>query len=216
MRQLIKILVSIFMILILYLPSSASISGKIEYQIPIDYTKLSETELIEKANFYYNLALKNKSLNDEMTAALNLYTMLAHKNPQNIFYLTRLGTLYDILGQDKYAKGAFYDAIGIDSSQAEPYYRLGEFFYKRCEYKKALKMFKEAYKKGYTRHYDTAYKLGDIYAKLGDTEASLKYLKLAQELSPNSELDNKIIRIENANKINQEYYSDSRIRLIER
>ena len=44
----------------------------------------------------------------------------------------------------------------------------------------------------------------------------MKYLKLAAQKSPNSELDNKIKRVENANAINKEYYSDTRIRLMER
>ena len=77
-------------------------------------------------------------------------------------------------------------------------------------------MYKEAYKRGYSGNYDTLYKIGDIYEKFGDTEAALKYLKLAAQKSPNSELDNKIKRVENANVINKEYYSDTRIRLMER
>ena len=77
-------------------------------------------------------------------------------------------------------------------------------------------MYKEAYKRGYSGNYDTLYKIGDIYEKFGDTEAALKNLKLAAQKSPNSELDNKIKRVEYANAINKEYYSDTRIRLMER
>jgi len=215
MRHLFKI----FAVLILAtLPAFSAIKGGLEYSIPIDYTKLSRDELDTKAGFYYNLAIKNSQgkLNDEMTAALNLYKMLQSQNPDNTFYNIRLGHLYDIIGQDKYAKGCFYQAIGCDDTQAEPYYRLGEFYYRRGIYKKALKFYKEAYKKGFTTHYETLYKIGDIYAKFGDTEASLKYLKLASAQSPNSELDSKIQRMEAANQANREYYSDTRIRLIER
>ena len=77
-------------------------------------------------------------------------------------------------------------------------------------------MYKRAFKKGYFKHYETLYKIGDIYEKFGDTEASLRYLRKAAEISPNNELDNKIIRVENADNNNKEYYSDTRIRLIER
>ena len=77
-------------------------------------------------------------------------------------------------------------------------------------------MYKEAYKKGYNEHYETLYKIGDIYEKFGDTEAALRYLRLASKKSPNSELDNKIKRVEAVNQSNREYYSDTRIRNVER
>ena len=218
MRQLIKISIILIIVCSLSAPAFCALKGGLEYQIPIDYSKLSTEELENKAGFYYGLALKtsNGKVNDDMTSALNLYTILSSKNPENTFYKIRLGHLYDIIGKDRYAKGYFFQAIGTDSSQPEPYFRLGEFYYRRELYKKALNMYKEAYKRGYIGNYDTLYKIGDIYEKFGDTEAALKYLKLAAQKSPNSELDNKIKRVENANAINKEYYSDTRIRLMER
>ena len=218
MRQLIKISIILIFVCSLSAPAFCALKGGLEYQIPIDYSKLSTEELENKAGFYYGLALKtsNGKVNDDMTSALNLYTFLSSKNPENTFYKIRLGHLYDIIGKDRYAKGYFFQAIGTDSSQPEPYFRLGEFYYRRELYKKALNMYKEAYKRGYIGNYDTLYKIGDIYEKFGDTEAALKYLKLAAQKSPNSELDNKIKRVENANAINKEYYSDTRIRLMER
>ena len=78
-------------------------------------------------------------------------------------------------------------------------------------YKKALRFYSEAYKFGYTRHYETVYKLGDIYEKFGDTKSALRYLRLASTISVNSELDDKLQRVENADKINHEYYSNTRI-----
>lgn len=218
MRQLIKISIILIFVCSLSAPAFCALKGGLEYQIPIDYSKLSTEELENKAGFYYGLALKtsNGKVNDDMPSALNLYTILSSKNPENTFYKIRLGHLYDIIGKDRYAKGYFFQAIGTDSSQPEPYFRLGEFYYRRELYKKALNMYKEAYKRGYIGNYDTLYKIGDIYEKFGDTEAALKYLKLAAQKSPNSELDNKIKRVENANAINKEYYSDTRIRLMER
>jgi len=218
MRQMFKFLLVLLIFIPLTKPAFSAIHGSLEYQIPIDYSKLSSEELENKAGFYYGLALKNNrgNINEDMTAALNLYTILTNTNPENTFYKIRLGHLYDIIGKDRYAKGCFYQAIGVDDTQPEPYFRLGEFYYRRQMYKKALKMYKEAYKKGYSENYETLYKIGDIYEKYGDTEAALKYLKAAAQKSPNSELDNKIKQTESANSINHEYYSDTRIRLIER
>lgn len=63
MRQLIKILLVIFFILSVYNPSCAVIKGELEYQIPIDYSKLSTEELENKAGFYYGPALKTSNGN---------------------------------------------------------------------------------------------------------------------------------------------------------
>ena len=218
MRQMFKILLLLICLIGLNTPSYSALRGNLEYKIPIDYDKLSKEELDNKADFYYNLALKtsNGTLNKEMSYALNFNSVLSHKCPNIQFYKIRLGILYDEIGKDKYAKSYFNHAIGMDSNKPEPYFRLGEFYYKRNLYKKALKPYKEAYKKGYSTHYETLYKIGDIYEKFGDTEAALKYLKLASGQSPNERLNKKIIKIENFNKINREYYSDSRIRLQER
>lgn len=218
MGQLIKFLFIILIVFNFVLPSYSALQGKLDYQIPIDYSKLSEEELDAKAGVYYNLALKtyNGKINEEMTSALNLYVMLCNKNPKDILYKTRLGTLYDIIGKDRYAKGCFNAALGVNPNAPEPYYRLGEFYYRRELYKMALKMYNEAYKKGYNEHYETLYKIGDIYEKFGDTEAALRYLRLASKKSPNIELDNKIKRVEAVNQSNREYYSDTRIRNVER
>lgn len=218
MGQLFRIFLITLISLVFSSTAHSALRGNLEYQIPIDYTKLSQEELEAKAGFYYNLALKTASgkVNEEMTAALNLYGILNNKCPQNLTYAVRLGVLQDLSGLDKYAKGSFYKAMGIDSANAEPYFCLGEFYYRRNLYKKALRMYREAYKLGYNRHYETAYKIGDIYEKFGDTEAALKYLKLASELSPNSPLDTKIMRVESIHNHNKEYYSNTRIHLIER
>ena len=89
---------------------------------------------------------------------------------------------------------------------------VGEFYYKRELYRKALKHYCEAYKRGFTKNYDILYKMGDIYEKLGDTRSALKYLHDAQIQSPNPELDNKIKQIEIFDSTNKEYYSNTRIR----
>lgn len=210
-----KIFLLTFFIIFLIPPTFPAIKGSLEYSIPIDYSKLNEEELQAEAGIYYNLALKNGANSKDMTTALNLYHILAHKNHTNVTYLTRLGTLYDIEGKDRFAKGAFFDAMGIKPNEPEAYFRLGEFYYKRQMYKKALRFYIEAYKFGYTHHYETVYKLGDIYEKFGDTKSALKYLRIASTINTNSELDNKLMRVENADKINREYYSNTRIHPIE-
>lgn len=195
-------------------PVFAALKSGIEYKLPIDYTKLNVEELETNANFYYNLAIKNvneENLSQEMTNALVLFTILTRKCPNNTNYFTKLGVLYDLCNQDTYAKSNFNRAISEDSSKAETYFYFGEFFYRRDSLKKALNMYKKAYNRGFKADYATVYKIGDIYAKLGDTDAALKYFNIARELAPNPELDTKIFEIEQTNQINKEYYSDTRI-----
>ena len=197
------------------LSANSAIRGKIDYSIPVDYSKLSESEIEAKAKVYYFNALKYKDneVNEDITNALMLYNVLLNINPDSIPYCLKLGSLYDKLGMDKHAKGNYSRAIGIDSSQPEPYFYMGEFYYKREMYRKALKYYGEAYSRGYTTNYDMLYKIGDIYEKFGDTRSALKYLQDASAQNPNSELDNKIKRIEAQHSINNEYYSDTRINL---
>ena len=214
MRQLaITFLLIIFSLSFGQIPSVAYIKGNVEYLIPTDYEKLSEQELADKANKYFFLAEKYEDgiVNEDITNALFLYSVLQHKNPENIIYAVRQGILYDKIGVDRYAKGCFSKAISINKTIPEPYYYFGEYYYKREEYRKALKYYNEAYNKGFVTNYNLLYKMGDIYEKFGDTKSALRYLRLASTISVNSELDDKLQRVENADKINHEYYSNTRI-----
>lgn len=211
---------SIVILLILNIFISATIScfaairGGIDYSIPIDYRNLNEQELMLKADsFFYNAEkLKDGILNEDMTSALVLYNILQNKNPEELIYPIKLGILYDKLNKDRQSKGCFFRAIGIDKTHPKPYFYLGEFYYKRASYRKALKYYNEAYIKGLNTNYDLLFKMGDIYQKLGDTRSSLKYLKEAQAQSPNEDLSRKIRLIETLDPINKEYYSNTRIR----
>ena len=162
-RFLFALLISFFIIL----PSLSAIKGGVDYKIPIDYSKLNQTELESKADFYYNSALKTKKLDENMTSALNLYAILSDAFPENMNYALRLGKLFDILGKDRYAKGQYYRAMGLNQLRPEPYYYLGDFYYDREQFRKALKYYLKAYNNGYSNHAGTKEKINTIYQKLG-------------------------------------------------
>jgi tetratricopeptide (TPR) repeat protein len=195
-------------------PGFGALKGAIDYSIPIDYKNLNEQELELKAeaSFYNAIKLKDGVLNQDMTSALMLYNVLQNMNSDEIIYPIKLGILYDKLGKDRQAKGYFFKAIGIDKFCPKPYFYLGEFYYKRTYYRKALKYYNEAYAKGLNTDYDLLCKMGDVYEKLGDSRSALKYLQEAQKQSPNPDIDNKIRVIENFDKVNKEFYSETRIR----
>lgn len=170
MARLIKFLV----LILCFFPiaSYGALRGNVEYTIPIEYKNLSESELEAKAEIFYNKALqtKNGKINDDISQSLVLYTVLENKNPQNIIYPLRVGRLYQIIGKDRYAKGNFYRAMGISPSRPEPYFYLGEYYYSKQLYRRALKMYKRASEHGYSKHHQTNLRLKQIYLMLGDTK----------------------------------------------
>ena len=133
-------------------------------------------------------------------------------NPDSVEYAVKLGVLNDRVGRDRYAKGYFSKALGIDKENPVIYYNFGEFYYRRESYRNALRHYNQAYKYGFDTNYDTLYKMGDIYEKFGDSRSALKYFKEAQKQSPNEELDNRILKIEAYDPMNKEFYEDTRIR----
>lgn len=192
----------------------SAIKGKIDYSIPIDYSKLSEPELSAKARKYYFDAIdsKEKTISEDLSNALFLYSVLEKVNPDSLEYALKLGVLNDIANRDRYAKGYFSKALGINKENPEIYYYFGEFYYRRESYRKALRHYIQAYKHGYDSHYETLYKMGDIYEKFGDSRSALKYFKEAQKQNPNEELDKRVLKIEAYNPTNKEFYEDTRIR----
>ena len=170
MRQLIKNFILVILLSLSLSSVNAELSGNIDYSIPIDYTKLNAAELEENAKIYYSKAIVTKKLNDDMTTALNLYTMLSNTVPDNPEYALKLGKLYDVLGKDRLAKGNYYRAMGINQSNPEPYCYLGDFFYDREQYRKAFKYYKKAYDNGYSLHSHTLCRIDELQKKLCDTK----------------------------------------------
>ena len=101
MRQLSIILLTLIAICCAS-PTYAAVKGGIDYSIPIDYTKLSESELVGKASkAYFNAMRTNDKENEEVTNALVLYSLLQNINPTEQIYCVKLGILYDKIGLDR-------------------------------------------------------------------------------------------------------------------
>ena len=168
MRQMVRFLLILLLLNFGLLPTFSAISGGVDYSIPIDYTKLNQNELETRADFYYNSALKAKKHNEDMTSALTLYSILSKAYPDNRTYAIRLGKLYDTIGKGRYAKGQYYHAMGIDHKHPEPYYYLGEYYYSREQYRKALKFYQKASDNGYSSHALTVQRINELKKKLGE------------------------------------------------
>ena len=172
MRQSIKFLLVFIISSGLTFPSYAAIKGSLEYKIPIDYSKIDQQELEAEAETMFNRAVQNSKgkVDEDMTAALNMYTILSNSDPENVIYAVRLGKLYDLIRKDRYAKGNYYRAMGIDTERPEAYYYLGEYYYSRAQYRRALKMYERAYEHGYQGNFFNNSRLREIYRKFGDSE----------------------------------------------
>lgn len=208
MRQLSTIILAIFGLFVFCMPVYSAYKGGISYSIPIEYKNLSESELASKADYYFYLSTTAKEgvISEDTSAALILYSILQNMNPKNTDYSVKLGILYDKINKDRYAKGSFAKAIGIEPTNPKPYFYYGEYYYKRSQYKQALKYYNRAFEYSANPDYELCYKLGDIYEKFGDTKKALEYLRLAQTQSPNEALDNKIKFIEASDTANKVYY----------
>lgn len=195
-----------------------AVKGGIEYTIPTDYSKLSESELNESAKKYYHnaLRLQDGKINEDMTNALMLYSILLKIKPENDDYGIKLGILYDKAGMDRYAKGNFARVIGNHPENAEVYFYFGEFYYKRSMLIKAMKYYKEAYKRGMQSNSDLLKRMSEISRKLGDEESAKKYepqqaktqLTPTTDLPDLSNLEEDVYNMEPFEEINEDSYSD--------
>ena len=170
MRQSIIVIAAVLFLSTGILPSSSAIKGSLEYTIPIDYNNINETEFAKKAEYYYNKTSVNTTgqIDDSATHALNLYRALNRKNPSNIEYACRIGCLYGSIGKYRHAKGYFYQAIGVDKKRPEPYFYLGEIFYKQKRYRQALKMYEKASENGFSSNGQNTNRIIQIKKMLGE------------------------------------------------
>ena len=144
MRQPYTIIMSVLILLgLLSEPSYAAIKGGINYSVPIDYSNLSEKELQIRAENYFFIANNNSenTVDENITNALLIYSILQNMNPEKVEYSVKLGRLYDKINMGKFAKSSFSRAISIDKTCADANFYFGEYYYKRLQFKKALKGF---------------------------------------------------------------------------
>lgn len=174
-------------------------SGKVEYVVPIDYSLINENEVNAEAEKLFNRYMEADSLDEKkklLDLMLQKYNTLALVNIENPLYFTRLGIIYDKLGNDRYALMNFYRGSNLENNYPYAFQSFGNYFFDRYEYKKALRLYKKAYDCGYNTNYDTLFQIGVIYEKYGDFTNALKFYKDALKLKKTEELENRILLLE--------------------
>lgn len=202
-----KYLVIILTLFAFVSPSFALEKGAVEYDDNfVDYSVLNSSNIRKEADAYFQQYLNTQ--NDEyLGVAMGKYYILTKIYPAEIYPAVQLARIYDEKKIDRLAKEYFNKAYNIDKSDAFVNYSFGNFYYKRADYKRALRYFLRAYEAGYTKSYDINYKIATIYEKFADLMNALYYYKIALSLNPsNTELDKKCQELKQLNYQNSEYY----------
>ena len=193
----------------LSMKSFATNFASIEYDVPIDYSKIDKNALADQANLLYN---HFEQITDEeyrkkyIQALLNRYSVLSVMDPSDPFYFTRLGILYNELGNDTLAMSNFFKATNLVPKYQYASFSFGNYYYKRGYYRKALYQYKLAAGIISPYSYQRFMKIGSIYEKLGNYKLALEAYKSAYQEQNGLELYNKILLLEDLNSKNILYH----------
>lgn len=159
-------------------------SGGVEFHDYLfDYSKYNTAELKNEAGNYIKNAIKEQDKNTQkklLHAALKDYYIILKISPKDIHSLNRTAYIYDLEDRNLLAKSYFAQSMNLDENNPETNYLVGDYFFKRRDFKRGLRYFTKAYENGYNT-YDINYKLGTIYEKLGDLCNAKKFYERAYE-----------------------------------
>ena len=155
--------------------------------LSVDYSNVNLSETKTKADAYFELAQRTDS-NTKRTKYLQKsaseYYVLVSASPEDIDACIRLARVYDMQNKDNYAKSYFYHALGLNSKSPEANYYLGDFYYKRKKYIKALEYYDKAFRYGISPDAEKYKQLGMVYEHLGDSVRATNYYKRAANFKP--------------------------------
>lgn len=210
MKRFIKYVFLIFCFC-LFIPQSYATTKylNIEYDVPIDYSKIDKNALVSQANLLFNHF--EQITDDEykkkyIQPLLNRYSVLSVIAPDDPYNFTRLGILYDVMGNDRYAKSCFFKATNLVPNYNYACYAFGDFYYKRGAYRKAFAQYKLAENLPYPYSYNRNMRMGSIYEKLANYKDALVYYKAAYKQQNSIELYDKILLLEELNSKNMLYH----------
>lgn len=185
-------------------------SGKIEKSsIFFDYSKLNSTEIQNEADGCFEMYKKSKDKNENwLDMSAGKYYLLTKIDNTAIRPYVQLGRIYDEKNQTRLAKENFYKATNLNSLDPYANFYFGEFYYKRNDYKRALKYYKIAYNNGLNGRYDLNIKLAVIYEKFADLINAKKFYEISNSLKPDSQLQEKIRLLNELGYDKSEYYRE--------
>ena len=198
---------------IIVLPVFSIEKGSVKYEDNLmDYSVLDGQKILTEADSFFERYETTKDPKD-LSTAMGKYYIVTKIYPVEIYPMVQLARTYDEKKLDRFAKQYF--SICYDIDKKDPYlnYYMGDFYYKRNDFKRALRYFKRAYENGYGEYYDLNLKIATIYEKFADLLTAKYYYEKAFSLDQsNTNLKDKALQIESLNYENSGYYKDNSIR----
>ncbi len=192
-------------------PAFCAKSGGVEYHDYLfDYSHLDAAPIAEQADSLFNKALaeKDKDIkNDLLHRAMKNYHILLKISPDDVNVLNKRALIYDIQDKNILARSYFSRSLNIQKDNPETNFLVGDYFYKRRDYKRALRYFSAAYENGYN-DYDINFKLAVVYEKLGDLCNAKRFYQEAYTLDETQSF--LLDKIENIPEENEEYHGTIR------
>ena len=168
--------------------SYAAQSGYLEYNsVLFDYSKLNAAAIQKEADEYFEKFITSSDelfKEQYLNAAMSKYYLLTKIDYSQITPYIQLARIYDEKNNNRLAKEYFYKASNLDVNNPYANFYFGEFYFKRNDYKRALRYYNIAYNNGLNNRYDLNLRLATIYEKFADLvyEAENKaFLKILQE-----------------------------------
>ena len=119
--------------------------------------------------------------------AMACYQQAVGGNPRDAGSLSRLGRLYVLAGQgDDIALSLCRQAVKIDASKAEYWFRLGWLYSRLQDYESAVGALDECLRLG-RKHLEAVILLGRAHGELGAITIARRYYKKALRLAPDNE-----------------------------
>lgn len=198
---------------IIVLPVFSIEKGSVKYEDNLmDYSVLDGQKILTEADSFFERYETTRDPKD-LSTAMGKYYIVTKIYPVEIYPMVQLARTYDEKKLDRFAKQYF--SICYDIDKKDPYlnYYMGDFYYKRNDFKRALRYFKRAYENGYGEYYDLNLKIATIYEKFADLLTAKYYYEKAFSLDQsNTNLKDKALQIESLNYENSGYYKNNSIR----
>lgn len=203
-----KLLYLLVWCIILHLPAFAIEKGSVKFEDNLlDYSVLDGQRILKEADYFFE-QYENTGDKKYLSTAMGKYYIVTKIHPVEIYPMVQLARTYDEKKLDKFAKGYFSTCYNINKQDPYLNYYLGDFYYKRRDFKKALRFFKVAYANGYENYYELNLKIATIYEKFADLLRAKYYYDKAYSLSnENTNLKDKTLQIDSLKYEESGYYN---------
>ncbi len=206
-----KIFILLFVTLLCVNSSQAFQSGKIEKNsVFFDYSKLDAYEIGKEADSFFEKYQKAEEQSEKenwLNLSAGKYYLLTKIDNTAIRPYVQLGRIYDEKNKTGLAKENFYKATNLNALDPYANFYFGEFYYKRNDYKRALKYYNTAYNNGLNNRYDLNIRLAVIYEKFADLVNAKKFYEISNSIKPDSALQEKIRLLNESGYDKSEYYN---------